>query len=175
MTKEQALAILKYNSKVIHQTINGETDPNEVEALDMAIKALEQQPSEDKITITMDKGTLKYSGHGYVAYKKDWFRKHFATEVKIMTGYDGYIEQPTSDDCVCRQAVEQIYIVINARINADGINSGYCINPSYCIDSVWTSKRKAQKRCDELNAKLEEKPIYGIGLYLVEQKFVRTY
>ena len=33
----------KYNSNVIHKTINGETDPNEVEALDMAIKALEQE------------------------------------------------------------------------------------------------------------------------------------
>ena len=44
MTKEEAIAILKYNSNVIHKTINGETDPNEVEALDMAIKALEQEP-----------------------------------------------------------------------------------------------------------------------------------
>ena len=48
MTKEEALAILKYNSKVIHQTINGETDPNEVEALDMAIKALEQSSDDVK-------------------------------------------------------------------------------------------------------------------------------
>lgn len=43
MTREEAIAILKYNSNVIHKTINGETDPNEVEALDMAIKALEQE------------------------------------------------------------------------------------------------------------------------------------
>lgn len=42
MTKEQAIEILRYNLNVIHQTINGETDSNEVEALDMAIKALEQ-------------------------------------------------------------------------------------------------------------------------------------
>lgn len=47
MTNKEALAILKYNSKVIHQTIDGDTDPNEVEALDMAIKALEQQPTSD--------------------------------------------------------------------------------------------------------------------------------
>ena len=45
MTREEAIAILKYNSNVIHKTINGETDPNEVEALDMAIKALEQEPT----------------------------------------------------------------------------------------------------------------------------------
>lgn len=49
MTREQAIAILRYNSNVIHQTINGETDPNEVEALDIAIKALEQQPCETAI------------------------------------------------------------------------------------------------------------------------------
>ena len=35
--------MLKYNSNVIHKTINGETDINEVEALDMAISALEKQ------------------------------------------------------------------------------------------------------------------------------------
>lgn len=41
MTREEAIKILKYNSNVIHKTINGETDSNEVEALDMAISALE--------------------------------------------------------------------------------------------------------------------------------------
>lgn len=51
MTKEQAISILKYNSKVIHQTINGETDPNEVEALDMAIKALEQPTTKDCLVV----------------------------------------------------------------------------------------------------------------------------
>lgn len=43
MNKEEVIEILKYNSNVIHQTIDGETDPKEVEALDMAIKALEQE------------------------------------------------------------------------------------------------------------------------------------
>ena len=47
MTREEAIRMLKYNSNVIHKTINGETDPNEVEALDMAIKALEQEPCDD--------------------------------------------------------------------------------------------------------------------------------
>ena len=41
MTREEAIKMLTYNSNVIHQTINGKTDPKEVEALDMAIKALE--------------------------------------------------------------------------------------------------------------------------------------
>ena len=43
MKPEEAIKMLKYNSNVIHKTINGETDINEVEALDMAISALEKQ------------------------------------------------------------------------------------------------------------------------------------
>ena len=43
MTREKAIEMLKYNSNVIHKTINNETDPNEVKALDMAIDALSQQ------------------------------------------------------------------------------------------------------------------------------------
>lgn len=61
-----------------------------------------------------------------------------------------------------------IYIVIDARVDVDGVNVGYF------IDSAWTSKRKAQKRCDELNAELEKEPIWGIGLYQVEQKWSMT-
>ena len=49
MTREEAIKMLKYNSNVIHQTINGETDHKEVEALEMAIKVLEQEPILDKI------------------------------------------------------------------------------------------------------------------------------
>lgn len=51
-----------------------------------------------------------------------------------------------------------IYIVIDSRED-DGVNNGYH------IDSVWTSHRKAQKRCDELNAELEKEPEWGVGLY----------
>ena len=98
MNNEQAIQAIKEHCYFANLV------PIAKEALDMAIKALEQRPSDDEITITMKKGTLKCSGHGYVTYNKDWFRKHFATEVQIMTGYDGYIEQPTSDDCVSRQA-----------------------------------------------------------------------
>lgn len=60
-----------------------------------------------------------------------------------------------------------IYIVIDSRED-DGVNCGYY------IDSVWTSKRKAQKRCDELNAQLKKEPEWGVGLFLVEQKFIRV-
>ena len=51
MTREEAIKLLKYNSNVIHKTINGDTDPNEVEALDMAIEALEQEPTKEEKAI----------------------------------------------------------------------------------------------------------------------------
>ncbi|ADL36129.1 hypothetical protein bpr_II191 (plasmid) [Butyrivibrio proteoclasticus B316] len=60
-----------------------------------------------------------------------------------------------------------IYIVIDSRMD-DGINYGYH------IDSVWTSKRKADKRCNKLNKQLEDNPVWGLGLYEVQQKFVQT-
>ena len=46
---EEALKILKYNSNVIHKTIDGETDPKEVEALEMAIEALNKCNKIEKI------------------------------------------------------------------------------------------------------------------------------
>ncbi len=64
--------------------------------------------------------------------------------------------------------MNMVYIVIDSRVNVDGVNTGYY------IDSVWTSKRKAQKRCDELNEELLKEPEWGIGLYEVEQKFIST-
>ena len=169
MTKEQALTILKQPDRIgCHLIKANDEESNKynqesIEALNMAIKALEQN-NEEIYKAGYEDGV--HDGYYSSLIEDGTEEKHFGKS---------YQEQPTSDDCVSRQAVEQIYIVINVRINADGINSGYCINPSYCIDSVWTSKRKAQKRCDELNAKLEEKPIYGIGLYQVEQKFVSTH
>lgn len=63
--------------------------------------------------------------------------------------------------------MKMIYIVIHSQVD-DGVNMGYS------IDSVWTSKRKAQKRCDELNKELLEEPEWGIGLYQVEQEFIST-
>lgn len=45
----------------------------------------------------------------------------------------------------------------------------------YIIDSVWTSRRKARKRRDELNKKGLEHLLdeYGCGLFDVEQKIIQ--
>ena len=129
MTKERKIEILKDLLIQLSDSANilctCEADER-CEVVEEYIKALEQQPSEDKITITMNKGTLKYSGQGYVAYKKDWFRKHFATEVAIMTGYDGYKGQPT---------IEEILSHINTGITATGQSDSYCVG--FCNALVW--------------------------------------
>ena len=54
-----------------------------------------------------------------------------------------------------------IYIVITA------VSSG---DTNYIIDSVWTSERKANKRCSELNAKSNNE-LY-VTAYEVVQKFI---
>lgn len=120
MTKKQAAKILRQGSKMAW-------DAEEFcEAYDMAIQALEQQPSDDQVIITMNKGTLKYSGQGYVVYNKDWFRKHFATEVAIMTGYEGYKGQPT---------IEEILSHITTGIIATGQSDSYCVG--FCNALIW--------------------------------------
>ena len=60
-----------------------------------------------------------------------------------------------------------VYIVICCCCNEDEY---------YEIDSVWTSERKAQKRCNELNAKGEKYLLdnYGSSLYDVEREIIRT-
>lgn len=44
----------------------------------------------------------------------------------------------------------------------------------YHIDSAWTSKKKAQKRCNELNSEEKSKwrEEYGYGLFGVEVMFL---
>ena len=137
-----------------------EKDLNEV--LDLAIKTLEQQPSDDKEIIVMDKGTLKYSGHGYVAYNKDWFRKHFATEVAIMTGYDGYIKQPC-EDCVSRQAVLDKAELVELEdgqtfycISPEDVKALLPVTPTKCIANIQFSKEDLKEICKEQMVKEEE-------------------
>ena len=58
-----------------------------------------------------------------------------------------------------------IYIVIACSIG----------DSFYTIDSVWTSRRKAYKRCDELNSKGERWLMdnWSCGLFDVEQKIIK--
>lgn len=63
--------------------------------------------------------------------------------------------------------LRRVYIVICCCVPGDRY---------YDIDSVWTSERKAQKRCNEINAMGAEYLLenYGCGLYNVESQFICT-
>lgn len=96
MTREEALAQLR-NGPGINEDVSEEYN----EAVDMAIKALEQQPSEDTEVIKVSKGTVKARQGRYVIYDVEWLKKNFyATEEKIY----GQPKQPC-DDAISRGAV----------------------------------------------------------------------
>ena len=112
MTREEAIKMLKYNSNVIHQTINGETDSKEVEALDMAIKALEQEPCEDWCNVLSDKMTLEQARQAV----KD-LRKKLAE----------CLWQEPCEDCISRQAVLDL---VNADWKYENLESDIANLPS---------------------------------------------
>ena len=97
MTREEAKVILKgFMENPLYSDI-----PKVCRAFDMAIKALEQQPSEDTEVIKVSKGTVKARQGRYVIYDVEWLKKNFyATEEKIY----GQPKQPC-DDAISRGAV----------------------------------------------------------------------
>ena len=107
MTREEAIRMLKYNSNVIHKTINGETDPNEVEALDMAIKALEQEPCEDCISReAVNDGFKKYVGSSF-AYGSVW---GYINNLPSVTPKEKIGKWETTTTIVCGRIFEVIEI-----------------------------------------------------------------
>lgn len=80
MTREEAKVILKgFMENPLFSDI-----PKVCRAFDMAIKALEQQPSEDTEVIKVSEGTVKARQGRYVTYDVEWLKKHFyTTEEKI--------------------------------------------------------------------------------------------
>ena len=79
MTKEEALVQLR-----LGPGINEDVSEEYNEAVNMAIKALQQQPNEDEKIIRIRKGTLKVRTGRYVVYDVEWLKTHFnTTEAKI--------------------------------------------------------------------------------------------
>ena len=77
MTNEEACNVLNdYDINFERHT------PEEVaEAHEMAIKALQPQPSEDEKVIRIKKGTLKARTGRYVIYDVEWLKTHFNTKL----------------------------------------------------------------------------------------------
>lgn len=84
MTKEEAIKRLKSFVEVRRKYFDMQTMKDEIECLDMAIKALEEQSSENEQIIRIKKGTLKAKTGRYVIYDVEWLKEHFnTTEAKI--------------------------------------------------------------------------------------------
>jgi len=84
------------------------------QALDMAIKALEQESCEDEY-IKVPKKALKYRTAGMVAYNAEWLKNHFDIERAVIC-----VAQEPCEDAISRQAA------IDAAIEgADDWDGGY--------------------------------------------------
>lgn len=78
-----------------------EYDDEGIEALEIAIKILEQESSEDEEVIRVTKGTVKARKDRFVIYDAEWLKEHFNTTEAKLYG-------KPSEDCISRQAVEEI-------------------------------------------------------------------
>lgn len=96
MTNEEATKNLK-KLKSYHNGSYGT-------AIDIAIKALNDMPTENEEVIYLDKGALKSRQGRFVIYDVEWLKENFySTEEKIY----GQPKQP-SEDAVSREQVEEI-------------------------------------------------------------------
>ena len=137
MTREEAKVILKgFMENPLYSDI-----PKVCRAFDMAIKALEQEPSEDTEVIKVSKGTVKARQGRYVIYDVEWLKKHFyATEEKIY----GQPKQPCDDAISREDAKSFLYERLN-RLNNDElydifsviIDDMYNELPSVQLKSRW--------------------------------------
>ena len=113
MTNEEAINILN------DYDINFERHTAEevAEAHEMAIKALQQQPSENEEIIKVSKGVLKARTGRFVIHDVEWLKENFnTTEAKIYG-------QPC-EDCISRKAVlDGLASIAKAKAKSDSQKS----------------------------------------------------
>lgn len=97
MTNEEALEIL-IKERVKRRNASDGYPTRYAEALDMAIKSLEQQPSEDMEVIQVSKGALKSRQGRFVIYDVEWLKENFYLEENLY----GQPKQPC-EDCISRE------------------------------------------------------------------------
>ena len=90
--KEASFILANIDRRVCDDELN--------EALDVAIKALEQEPCDDEY-IKVPKKALKYRTKGMVAYNAEWLKNHFDIERAVICG----AQQPC-EDTISRQAAQ---------------------------------------------------------------------
>ena len=141
MTKEQAIAILSNEKRLCKPYVKKKMGEDLVyEALDMAIKALEQQPSDE---------TIKYLECNDIDVQK------FTESMKKQRLQ--VIKPNICDDCVSRQAVVEYIKSCGAELGHDIENESVRedilnmppVTPAHCIAEVRFSKEDLREICNE--------------------------
>ena len=120
MTNEEAIIQLR-----IGPGINEDVSEEYNEAVEMAIKALQPQPSEDEKVIRISKGTLKARTGRYVIYDVEWLKTHFNTTEMMLYG------QPNGD-CISRKEVLK---VLHSKF-ADGFDGDKWWNSTVVLGAI---------------------------------------
>lgn len=110
MTTEEAIEILSDVGDI------NRCCAEDAEALDMAIKALEQQLSEDEEVIKVSKGAVKARQGRFIIYDVEWLKKNFyVTEEKMY----GQPKEPC-EDCISRKAeLDGLASIAKAKAKSD--------------------------------------------------------
>ncbi len=131
MSREEAIEVLQ-------QDIPCEHDTDLIEALEMAIKALEQEPCEDEY-IQVPKKALKYRTAGMVAYNAEWLKNHFDIERAVICGVQEPQQvrtQMSSADCISRQGLLDDFGFSEKTRKWGGDHSGYNTMMLYEIQNM---------------------------------------
>lgn len=128
------------------------------EVCQLAIQALEAQPSEDTEVIKVSKGAVKARQGRFVIYDVEWFKEHFySTEEKIY----GQPKQPC-EDCISREHAKQfLYYEIEhlhddslydcfARIIDDMYNELPSVKPKYTDEEIDKAQAVEQAYVDKM-------------------------
>ena len=172
MTNEHAIDVIKHLKKYYNDKNEWEDgyigfDNEDNEAIDLAIKALKQQPCEDTEVIKVSKGAVKARQGRFVIYDVDWLKKNFySTEEKIY----GQPKQPC-EDCISRQAVLDIITFEDKWLfDANGHNANTHIAFSG-LESRVKALPPVTSQASEENIHREREQAYMLGYEDASKKF----
>lgn len=119
MTRGKAIEIMQINRDGVANMSWSEDRTKTLAAFDMAIKALEQEPRDDEITLKVKRGVLKSRQRGMVIYNVAWLREHWQMEMDIVCGVK------PCEDAISRQAALDAFGLSEKTRKYGGDHSGY--------------------------------------------------
>ena len=191
MTREEAITLINSAKLMLINPTDNEPVSDLYEALDMAIKALSQEPCrywqngkcngntevcDDAVSIRKD--VLKCRVGNIVAYNVEWLKKHWQMEMDIVCGVK------PCDDAVSRDAViDAIERVRNnhAYDEIEEIQKLPSVTPSrptehkqLCDDCIYFADGKGSEKCDSCELTGTNKPSRHKGRWIEEKHDVWT-